>query len=145
MSEPNSREKFLRAIKKCLSDVDIHFQKAIDELDQVGRASLGLGMTPILGRYGIRDPSKHYTNALIELDLAEKSLQPLRKRLGDGTVNASHFTSEKALVMLRDLCEFDYDILVNLLANKRGKESVGLRLVELDRLAVELLNLVAHS
>ncbi|RLI49195.1 MAG: hypothetical protein DRO73_07090 [Candidatus Thorarchaeota archaeon] len=137
------RARVLRAIRKCLSDCYGYFQETMDELDEVGRGSLGTGMTPLVGGYAMSDPKNHFRQAIMKLDRAEKALRPLATRFRDGRVNASHFVDERALMLLRDLTEFDYQILFTLLAQRRGRESVWYRLKELSQKAKEVFDLVA--
>ena len=139
----SERPKVLKGIRKCLSDAYSLFQEAMDALDEVGRGSVGTGMTPLVGGYAMNDPKSHFRTALIKLDSAEKMLQPLAIRLRDGRVDSSHFTDDRAIVLLKDLTEFEYQILVNLLSERRGRESVWHRLDELSRKAKEAYELVS--
>jgi hypothetical protein len=142
MTDSTDRPRILKAIKKCLVDGDEYFQKAMDELDEIGRGSVGVGMTPLIGGYAIKNPKSYYRSALIEIDSAERSLDPLITRFKDGRVNKSHFTSEEALVLLGDLAGVDYDIFVKKLADQQGRESIWYRLKELRKKINDLLQLV---
>jgi hypothetical protein len=145
MGENTREDKFLRAIKKVLSDVHGHFIEAMDVLDEIGVASVGTGMTPLMGGYAMKDSKNNYRKARIELDAAEKSLEPLAKRVRDGRVNESHFIDPKALVLLKDIMDFDYQILMNLLLEGRGRESVWYRLRELSQKTEEIFGLVVDA
>jgi hypothetical protein len=145
MNESTDRRRILKAIKKCLDDGDEYFQKAMDELDEVGRGSVGVGMTPLIGGYAIKDPKSHYRNALIEIDSAEQSLKPLITRFKDGRVNKSHFKSENALILLGDLAGVDYDIFVRRLADQQGRESTWYRLKELRKKIYDLIQLTEDN
>jgi hypothetical protein len=145
MKEEADRPRTLRAIRKCLEDADQYFQEGMDALDEIGRSSVATGMTPLIGGYGIRDGKSEFRTALIKLDSAEKALDPLLKRFHDGRVNASHFTSERAILILGDLAEADYEILVKKLLDNTGRESVWYRLRELREKTVELLALIAEE
>lgn len=112
-------------------------------LDDIGRGSVGTGMTPILGGYGIPDDKSQYREAFIKIDSAEKALEPLLKRYRDERVNDSHFTSEKALVYLGDLDGMDFNLLMNNLLKKRGRESTWYRLKELRQKIAELTGMIA--
>lgn len=141
----NTRTRFLRAIKKCLSDAHGLFLDAMDELDEIGKGSVGTGMTPLVGGYAMKDSKDNYRAALIKLDAAEKSMEPLAKRFRDGRIDKSYFKNERALVLLRDLIDFNYQILLEMLSERRGRESVWYRLKELSEMAEGLYNLVAES
>ncbi|NWF95472.1 MAG: hypothetical protein HXY34_04980 [Candidatus Thorarchaeota archaeon] len=141
----SERAKFLRAIKKCLSDAYGFFLDAMDTLDEIGRGSVGVGMTPLLGGYAIKDPREYYREALIHLDSADKALEPLRKRLRDGRVDASHFRSEEAITHLNDIVSFDYHLLISMLAQRRGRESVWYRLDELSKKTKLVFDLVSDE
>ncbi len=130
MSEESDRPRILRAIKKCLSDAYDHFQQAMDELDEIGKGSVGPGMAPIVGGYAMPNPKSKYRAALIELDAAEKALNPLIKRFRDGRVNRSHFENDDAIRLLGDLAGFDFNILIDKLSEQTGRESVWYRLRE---------------
>ena len=145
MSKEIKRDLVLKAIKKCLSDAHDHFQDAMDTLDEIGRGSVGPGMAPLIGGYMMDNPEKRYRSALIEVDAAEKALKPLTKRIQDGLVNGSHFTDPQALVMLKDLFEFDYNLLIRRLSDESGRESVWYRLRELSEKVREVFDLVADS
>ena len=93
----------------------------------------------------MKNPQEDYRRALIILDSAEKALQPLAIRLRDGRVNSSHFEDERAIVLLKDVTEFDYNILINLLSERRGRDSVSLRLIELRKKAKEAYDLVSND
>ncbi|MHA1770228.1 MAG: hypothetical protein ACTSYL_01735 [Candidatus Thorarchaeota archaeon] len=141
----SDRPRILRAIKKCLSDAYTHFQETMDLLDEIGRGSVGAGMTPLIGGYGMSDPTSNYRKAVVTLDKAEKALRPLAKRVRDGRVNESHFATGDAMVMLRDLIGFDYQLLFDLLAQRRGRESVWYRLKELSEKAKDIFDMVAKE
>ncbi len=143
MTEVSDRPRVLKAIKKCISDAHEHFREAMDALDEIGRASLGVGMTPFFGGYLLKDPKGNYRTARIEVESAEKALYPLTKRFRDGRVNAEHFTDEEALTLLRDLTEFDYQILIRRLLECRSRESVWYRLEELSKRAKAVFEKVA--
>jgi hypothetical protein len=143
MTEAADRPRILRAIKKCLTDADQFFDQAMVSLDDIGRGSVGTGMTPILGGYGIPDDKSQYREAFIKIDSAEKALEPLLKRYKDGRVNQSHFNSDKAIVYLGDLDGMDFELLLNNLLKKRGRESTWYRLKELRQKIAELLEMIA--
>ena len=143
MTEVTDRPRVLKAIKKCLSDAQEHFQDAMDQLDEIGRASLGTGMTAFFGGDLMPDPKAAYRNARIEVELAEKALYPLTKRFRDGRINAEHFTDEEAMSLLIDLTEFDYQMLIKLLLECKGRESAWYRLEGLSKKAKAVLEKVA--
>jgi len=143
MTEVTDRPRVLKAIKKCLSDADEHFQKGMDFLDEIGRGSLGPGMTSIFGGYLLKDWKGYYRTARIEVESAERALYPLTKRFRDGRVNAEHFTDEVALTLLKDLTEFDYQIPIRLLWAHKSYESVWYQLEELSKKAKAILEKVA--
>ena len=145
LTEGEDRPRVLRAIRKCLVDGDKYFEEAQDALDEVNKGSLGIGMTPLIGGYAIKDPKDHYRQALIKVDSAEKALLPLTKRFKDGRVNQSHFTSEKAMVLLGDLAGMDYVILIQKLLEQSGRESTWYRLKELRQKISELLELIEEQ
>jgi hypothetical protein len=145
MTDTNNRQHVLRAIRKCLVDGEEYFQKAMDTLDEIGRGSMGIGMTPLVGGYAIKDPKSNYRGALIEIDSADRSLEPLITRFKDGRVNESHFKSKEAIVLLGDLAGVDYDIIVRKLADQSGRESTWYRLKELKAKIEEILNLIADA
>jgi hypothetical protein len=142
MTEETDRPRILRAIKKCLDDGDEYLAKAMDALDEIGKGSMGVGMTPLIGGYGIKDSKSHYRGALFEIDSAERALIPLTTRYKDGRVNASHFKDEKAMILLQDLEGMNYSILIRKLTERSGRESIWLRLKELRAKIEELLTLV---
>jgi hypothetical protein len=142
MSDSTDRPRILEAIKRCLIDGDEYFQNVMNQLDEIGRASIGMGMTSLIGGYAIKDPKSQFRSALIELDLAERSLEPLITRFKDGRVNKSHFKSEKALILLGDLAGVDYDIFVKKLVDQKGRESTWYRLKELRKKIDDLLHMV---
>ncbi len=144
MTESEDRPRILRAIKKCLVDGDKYFEEAQDSLDEIGKGQMGVGMTPLVGGYAIKDPQDHYRQALIKVDAAEKALLPLTKRFKDGRVNESHFTSEKAIVLLGDLSGMNYTILIQKLLEGSGRESTWYRLKELREKIMELSELIAE-
>ncbi len=145
MSEAEDRPRILRAIRKCLVNADEHFKDAQDSLDELFKGSLGIAMTPIVGGYAIKDPKNFFRQALIKVDSAENALLPLIKRFRDGRVNESHFTSEKAMVLLGDLAGMDYNFLIQKLLEQRGRESTWYRLKELREKISELLELIAEQ
>ncbi|MFO7835412.1 MAG: hypothetical protein R6V83_02065 [Candidatus Thorarchaeota archaeon] len=145
MSDDLPQKNILRAIKKCLSDTYAHFQEAMDILDEIGRGSLGASVTPIVGGYAMKDPKERYRKALIEVDAGEKSLQPLAKRFHEGIVNSTHFEDETALVLLKDIVDYDYDILIRKLAERRSRESVWYRLDEMSKKIRQLFEEVSDQ
>jgi hypothetical protein len=144
LTEIEDRPRILRAIKKCLVDGDGFFEAAQDALDEVSKGSMGIGMTPLVGGYAIKDPKNHFRQALIKVDSAEKALLPLTKRFKDGRVNESHFTSEKAMVILGDLAGMDYNLLIQKLLEQSGRESTWYRLKELREKITELIDLISE-
>ena len=142
MTEEIDRPRILRAIKKCLDDGEEYFTKAMDALDEIGKGSMGVGMTPLIGGYGMKDSKTHYRGALFEIDAAERALLPLTTRYKDGRVNQSHFTSERAIVLLQDLAGMNYSILIKKLVESSGRESIWYRLKELRAKIEELLPLI---
>jgi hypothetical protein len=144
LTEIEDRPRILRAIKKCLVDGDEYFQKAQDKLDEVYKGSVGVGMTPLFGGYAISDSTAPFKQALIIVDSAEKALLPLTKRFNDGRVNKSHFTSERAMVILGDLAGMDYGILIQKLMEHSGRESTWYRVKELREKVAELIELIAE-
>jgi hypothetical protein len=145
LTESEDRPRILRAIRKCLVDGDKCFRDAQDCLDEVFKGSVSVGMTPLIGGYAIKDPRDHYRQALIKVDSAEKALLPLIKRYRDSRVNESHFTSERAIILLGDLAGMDYNILIQKLVEQRGRESTWYRLKELREKIAELLELIAEQ
>jgi hypothetical protein len=145
MTEDTDRPRILRAIKKTLENGDEYFVKAMDALDEIGKGSMGVGMTPLLGGYGMKDPKSHYQGALFEIDSAERSLIPLIKRYKDGRVNQSHFKSERAMILLQDLAGMNYTILIKKLVDASGRESTWYRLKELRGKIAELLTLIEDT
>ncbi|MHA2423728.1 MAG: hypothetical protein ACXAEF_03015 [Candidatus Thorarchaeota archaeon] len=145
LSEETDRPRTLRAIKKCLSDAFDYFQDAMDELDEIGQGSVGPGMAPIVGGYALPNPKKRYRAALISIDSAEKALTPLLKRYKDGRVNDSHFQKEEALTILKDISEFEYEILMAKLSEKSGRESVWYRLREMTDKIERVFRLVSEQ
>lgn len=143
MTEEMDRPRILRAIKKCLVNSDEFFKKAMDVLDEIGKGSMGVGMTPLIGGYGMKDPKSNYRGALIDIDSAERSLKPLTTRFKDGRVNASHFKSERAMILLQDIDGMNYSILVRKLVEQSGRESIWYSLKELRTKIEELLTLIA--
>ncbi|TFG31796.1 hypothetical protein EU528_05205 [Candidatus Thorarchaeota archaeon] len=142
MTEETDRPRILRAIRKCLNDGDEYFAKAMDALDEIGKGSMGVGMTPLIGGYGMKDPKSHYRGALFEIDAAERAMKPLTTRYKDGRVNSSHFKSEKAMTLLQDLAGMDYSFLIRKLTEQSGRESTWYRLKELRAKIEELLTLI---
>lgn len=143
MTEEMDRPRILRAIKKCLDNSDEYFKKAMDELDEIGKGSMGVGMTPLIGGYAMKDPKSNYRGALFEIDSAERSLKPLTTRFNDGIVNASHFKSERAMILLRDIAGMNYSILIRKLVEQSGRESIWYSLRDLRTKIEELLTLIA--
>ncbi len=139
------RARYLRAIRKCLSDTHRLFKETMDIIDEMGRASLATGMTSLIGGYGMSDPNRQYRAALIKLDQAEKSLAPLSKRVREGMINENYFIDREALVLLRDVTEFEYQLLIRYLAQRRGRETVWYRLNELNKKIERLLEMVADE
>lgn len=142
MTEETDRPRILRAIKKCLVDGDAFLAKAMDALDEIGKGSMGVGMTPLIGGYGMKDPKSHYRGALIEIDSAERALKPLTTRYKDGRVNASHFKDDKAMILLQDLEGMNYSYLIRRLTESSGRESTWYRLKEIRAKIEELLTLI---
>ncbi len=89
------------------------------------------------------DSTNNYRKAVVALDKAEKSLRPLAVRFRDGRVNSSHFDGGEAMVLLKDIVDFDYQILFDLLSQRRGRESVWYRLKELSEKAKRVFDMVA--
>ena len=143
MTEVIDRPRVLKAIKKCLSGAHEHFQKAMEFLDEIGRGSLGPGMTSIFGGYLLKDWKGYYRTARVEVESAERAIYPLTKRFRDGRVNAEHFIDEEALLLLKDLAEFDYQIPIRLLWAHKSHESVWYQLEELSKKAKAVLEKVA--
>jgi hypothetical protein len=142
MSESDDRTRILRAIRKCLVDGDEYFEAAQNSLDQMFKGSVGVGMTPLIGGYAMKDPKEHYRQALINVDSAEKALTPLTKRFKDGRVNETHFKSERAMVILGDLAGMNYNIIIQKLMDQSGRESTWYRLKELREKIAELIELI---
>ncbi len=145
MVELEERPRILRAIKKCLVNGDEYFENAMTTLDEIGRGSVGVGMTPLVGGYAIKDPKENYRTALINIDSAEKALKPLIKRFKDGRVNQSHFTSDRAIVILGDIAGLEFDILIRKLTEGSGRESIWYRLKEIRAKMNELQELIAET
>ena len=145
LSGGEDRSRILRAIRKCLVNGDEFFAAAQDSLDEMFKGSVGVGMTPLIGGYAIKDPKDNYRQALINVDSGEKALLPLITRFKDGRVNESHFTAEKAMVILGDLAGMNYNILIQKLTEQSGRESTWYRLKELREKIVELLELIAEQ
>lgn len=93
----------------------------------------------------MKDGKSEYRTAVIKVDSGEKALAPLVKRFRDGRVNESHFESEQAMIVLKDLAEADFNILVSKLMQNTGRESVWYRLREIRGKIAELLSLVADE
>jgi hypothetical protein len=145
MTESTDRGRILRAIRKCLVNADEYVENAMNTLDDIGRGSLGVGMTPLVGGYAMKDSKENYRQALINLDSAEKALKPLITRYRDGRVNESHFTSERAMIILGDLAGFEYGILIRKLSEGGGRESTWYRLKDFRTKMSELQGLIAES
>ena len=143
--DTTDRSKFLKAIKKCLSDASGFFQDAMDSLDEIGKASSRTAMTGIFGGLILKNSEGNYRTAIINLDSAEKSLHPLAKRVRDGRVNESHFDNPEALVLLKDIIDFDYGILIQFLSERRGRDSVWYRLREINEKTESVLNHVSEK
>ncbi|MGY5863943.1 MAG: hypothetical protein RTV41_05030 [Candidatus Thorarchaeota archaeon] len=140
----SERRKVLRAIKKCLVNAEEYFENAMDTLDEIGKGSLGVGMTPLVGGYGIKDSKENYRLALINIDSAEKALKPLITRYKDGRVTDSHFTSERAMIILGDLAGIEYSILIRKLSEGGGRESIWYRLKDIRANMSELQGLIVE-
>lgn len=143
--DTTDRSKFLKAIKKCLSDASGFFQDAMDALDEIGKASTRTAMTGIFGGIILKNSEGNYRTAIISLDAGEKALHPLAKRVRDGRVNESHFDNPEALLLLRDIIDFDYGILIKILSERRGRDSVWYRLREISEKTENVLNLVLEN
>ncbi len=143
MNEFQDRPRILRAVKKCLSNAYDHIQDAMDALDEIGKGSLGAGMTSLVGGFAMKDPKEFYRSALIDLDSAEKALAPLMKRISNGMVSDSHFQDKKAMSLLADLAQFEYKDIVARLLEREGRESVWYRLRELSQKVEDIFKLVA--
>ncbi len=143
MTEEMDRPRILRAIKKCLDNSDEFFKKAMDEVDEIGKGSMGVGMTPLIGGYGMKDPKSNYRGALFEIDSAERALKPLTTRYKDGRVNESHFKSERAMIILQDIEGMNYSILIRKLMEQSGRESIWYSLKNQRTKIEELLPLIA--
>jgi hypothetical protein len=137
------RQSIIKGIRRCLSDANSLFQEAMDALDEIGKGSMGTAMTPFMGGIAMKDPKRSFRTALIKLDSADKALQPLAIRVRDGRVNSTHFQNESAMVLIKDLTEFDYGLLIKLLSEQRGRDSVWYRLDELSKKAREAYELVS--
>jgi len=143
--DTTDRSKFLKAIKKCLSDASGFFREAMEALDEIGKASPRTAMTGIFGGMILKNSEGNYRTAIINLDAAEKSLYPLAKRVRDGRVNESHFNDPEALLVLGDIIDFDYGILIQFLSERRGRDSVWYRLREISEKTESVLNLVSEN
>ena len=142
----SDRGRVLKAIRKCLNDAMTFFQASMDILDEIAKpsASAQLGSI-VVGGFFFPDKEHEFGNALIKLDSAEKSLEPLAKRVRDGRVNESHFTDDYALTLLGDIIDYEYQILIRLLADRKGRESVWYRLKELSDKIQEVMDLIADT
>ena len=142
----SDRVRVLKAIRKCLSDAMVFFEESMDILDEIAKpsASAQLGSF-VVGGFFFADKDHEFGKALIKLDSAEKSLEPLAKRVRDGRVNASHFKDEYALTLLSDIIEYEYQILIKLLAERKGRESVWYRLKELSDKIQMVMDLIAET
>lgn len=145
MRDTTDRTKFLKAIKKCLSDAHGFFQDAMDALDEIGTASPRTAMTGIFGGIVLKNTENNYRAAIMKLDAAEKSLNPLAKRVRDGRVNESHFGNPEALLLLKDIVDFDYGILMQFLSERKGRDSVWYRLREISEKTESVFNLVSET
>ncbi len=144
MIEADDRPRILRAIRKCLENGDEYFEKVMEILDEIGKATMGAGMTPLVGGYLMKDPKDSYRTALINIDSAEKALNPLFTRFKDGRVNQSHFTSEEAMVIMGDLVGIEFAIFVRKLTEGSGRESIWYRLKEIRAKMDELQGMIAE-
>ena len=142
MTEEMDRPRILRAIKICLDNSDEYFKKAMVTLDEIGKGSMGVGMTPLIGGYAMKDPKSNYRGALFDIDSAERSLEPLTTRFKDGRVNASHFKDERAMILLQDIAGMNYSILIRKLMEQSGRESIWYSLKEQRGKIKELLTLI---
>ncbi|MFX1482931.1 MAG: hypothetical protein ACFFCP_07050 [Promethearchaeota archaeon] len=145
MSESEDRPRILRGIRICLENSDKYFRNAMNSLDDIGTGSLGVGMTPLVGGYAIKDSKENYRNALINVDSGEKALRPLLNRYRDGRVNQTHFKSEKAMIILGDLAGIEFDIFIRKLSEGTGRESIWYRLKEIRAKMDELKDLIADK
>jgi hypothetical protein len=145
MRDTTDRSKFLKAIKKCLSDAHGFFQDAMDALDDIGKASSRTAMTGIFGGFILKNSEENYRAAILKLDAAEKALYPLARRVRDGRVNESHFNNPEALLLLRDIVDFDYGILMQFLSERKGRDSVWYRLRDLSHKIEEIFELVVDA
>ncbi|MFW9912402.1 MAG: hypothetical protein ACFFEU_08015 [Candidatus Thorarchaeota archaeon] len=143
--DTSDKSKFLKAIRICLSDALGCFQEAMDALDDIGKASSRTAITGIFGGIVLKNSEGNYRTAIIKLDAAEKALFPLARRVRDGRVNESHFDSAEALLLLRDIIDFDYGILIQYLSERRGRDSVWYRLREISEKTERVLNLVSEN
>ena len=114
-------------------------------LDAIGMGSMGASVTPLIGGYAMKDEKDRYRAALVKLDSGLRSLDPLAKRFRDGRVDDSYFKNERAVVLLTDIIKFNYDLLIELLAERKGKESVWFILKELTRKIKELFGLISEE
>ena len=145
MRDYKDRPRVIRAIKTCLSDTYEHFNDAMDSLDSIGVGSMGAGMTPLVGGYAMSDEKDKYRSALVMLDAGRKSLRPLAKRVHDGRVDDSFFSSEEAMIILKDVIDYDYNLLIDLLAERKGRESVWYRLREISEKVKQVFTLVSKE
>ncbi|MHA1638145.1 MAG: hypothetical protein ACTSUB_09045 [Candidatus Thorarchaeota archaeon] len=145
MSEIPDRARILRATKKCLSDAYDQIQNAMDALDEIGKGSLGSGMTSLVGGFAMKNPKEYYREALIDIDSAEKALKPLFKRYHNGMVNETHFKDEKSKVLMTDLIQFDFAGIVTTLTERTRRESVWYRLREMSQKVEEIFKLVCDT
>ncbi len=145
MRDTTDRSKFLKAIKKCLSDAHGFFLDTMDALDDIGKASSRTAMTGIFGGFVLKSSEENYRTAILKLDAAEKALYPLARRVRDGRVNESHFNNPEALLLLRDIVDFDYGILIQFLSERKGRDSVWYRLRDLSKKIEEIFDLVVDA
>jgi hypothetical protein len=123
-----------------------NFQESMDILDEIAKPSASAQIGSLMvGGFFFKDKEHEFGNALIKLDLAEKSLDPLAKRVRDGRVNASHFTDDYALTLLSDIIDYEYQILIRLLAERKGRESVWYRLKELTDKIQKVIDLISET
>jgi hypothetical protein len=140
------RMRVLKGIRKCLINTITNFQDTMDILDDLGKVSASANIGSfVVGGYFFKDVDREYRKALIKLDSAERSLQPLVKRFRDGRVNPSHFKDDSAITLLNDIVDFEYQILINLLIERRSRESVWYRLKELSHKIQLVIDLIAET
>jgi hypothetical protein len=142
----SDRVRVLKAIKKCLSDALSYFQETMDILDEIGKPSASEQIGSVLvGGFFFKDKKQDYAKGLIKLDAAEKALEPLAIRFRDGRVNSSHFKDDDAVSLLNDVIDYEYQLLINLLAERKGRETVWYRLKELSDKIQSIIDLIAET